>query len=133
MLGGLEHDPEKWKPVFGKRSCSNKELERDDDSKKSHPALMPTAPLGLLGELQPLARQLFVLALELEIANVARELPAFGRVGAEFFGTGLHVALFDDFEPSFRSSAGRCAGRSSGAQPPYPPCLSNSVFAASPM
>src|SRR6516162_3893650 len=35
----LEHDPEKWEPVFGKRSCSNKELERDDDSKKNHPAL----------------------------------------------------------------------------------------------
>ena len=32
----LEHDTEKWIPVFGKRSCSNKELERDDDSKKSH-------------------------------------------------------------------------------------------------
>src|SRR5437764_13737207 len=35
----LEHDPEKWKPVFGKRSCSNKDLERDDDSKKNHPGL----------------------------------------------------------------------------------------------
>jgi hypothetical protein len=35
----LKHDPEKWEPLFGKRSCSNKELERDDDSKKSHPAL----------------------------------------------------------------------------------------------
>ena len=33
-----EHDPEKWEPVFGKRSCSNKELERGDDSKKHHPA-----------------------------------------------------------------------------------------------
>jgi hypothetical protein len=35
----LQHDPEKWEPVFGKRSCSNKELERDDDSRKNHPAL----------------------------------------------------------------------------------------------
>jgi hypothetical protein len=35
----LEHDPEKWEPVFGKRSCSNKKIERDDDSKKNHPAL----------------------------------------------------------------------------------------------
>src|SRR5271156_2849445 len=35
----LEHDPEKWAPVFRKRSCSNKKIERDDDSKKSHPAL----------------------------------------------------------------------------------------------
>src|SRR5262249_33996534 len=33
-----QHDPEKWEPVFGKRSCSNKEVERDDDSKKNHPA-----------------------------------------------------------------------------------------------
>jgi hypothetical protein len=24
---------------FPKRSCSNKQIERDDDSKKSHPAL----------------------------------------------------------------------------------------------
>jgi hypothetical protein len=35
----LQHDPEKWVPVFGKRSCSDNGLERDDDSKKSHPAL----------------------------------------------------------------------------------------------
>jgi hypothetical protein len=43
----LEHDPEKWAPVFprdkreafARRSCSNKKIERDDDSKKSHPAL----------------------------------------------------------------------------------------------
>src|SRR5262249_5932739 len=35
----LEHGPEKWVPVFGKRSCSTKKLERGDDSKKSHLAL----------------------------------------------------------------------------------------------
>jgi hypothetical protein len=40
----LEHDPEKWQPVFGKRSCSNKEVERDDDSKKNHPALGRNPP-----------------------------------------------------------------------------------------
>src|SRR5256885_6736356 len=39
ILCALEHDPEKWIPVFGKRSCSANKLERDDDSKKSHPAL----------------------------------------------------------------------------------------------
>ena len=55
----LEHDPEKhalgprpdgWVPVFpqdkreafARRSCSNKKIERDDDSKKSHPALANT-------------------------------------------------------------------------------------------
>jgi|SRR5882724_3317927 len=35
----LEHDPEKWLPVFRERSCSNNKIERDDDSKKSHHAL----------------------------------------------------------------------------------------------
>ena len=51
-LGALEHDPEKacpaldagWVPVFppdkretfARRSCSNKKIERDDVSKKSH-------------------------------------------------------------------------------------------------
>ncbi len=43
----LEHDPEKWGPVFprdkreafARRSCSNRKIERDDDSKKSHHAL----------------------------------------------------------------------------------------------
>src|SRR5882672_10040085 len=40
-----------WAPVFprdkreafARRSCSNKKIERDDDSKKSHPALGPFA------------------------------------------------------------------------------------------
>jgi hypothetical protein len=35
----LEHVPQKWEPVLRKRTCSNKEVEQDDDSKKSHPAL----------------------------------------------------------------------------------------------
>src|SRR6266850_928372 len=43
----LEHDPEKWAPVFprdkreafARRSCSNKKIERDDESKRSHHAL----------------------------------------------------------------------------------------------
>src|SRR6516164_75601 len=36
----LEHDPEKWVPIFGKRSCSNMKLEQDDDSTTNHPALV---------------------------------------------------------------------------------------------
>jgi hypothetical protein len=32
----LEYGPEKWISVFGKRSCSTRKIERDDDSKKSH-------------------------------------------------------------------------------------------------
>jgi hypothetical protein len=45
LAGGFicrEHDPEKWLPVFprdkreafARRSCSNKKIERDDDSKE---------------------------------------------------------------------------------------------------
>ena len=55
----LEHDPEKWVPVFGKRSCSTNKLERDDDSKKSHLALAETrgspATLGRVVEIAPTA------------------------------------------------------------------------------
>src|SRR6516162_11152346 len=35
----LEHVPQKWEPVLRKRTWSNKEVERDDDSKNRHPAL----------------------------------------------------------------------------------------------
>src|SRR5882757_2803365 len=35
----LEHDPEKWMPVFRKDHAQNKEIEQDDDSKISRPAL----------------------------------------------------------------------------------------------
>jgi hypothetical protein len=35
----LKHDPEKWVPVFRKRSCSNKNIERDADLTKTHRAL----------------------------------------------------------------------------------------------
>jgi hypothetical protein len=37
---GLEHDPEKWVPVFRKDHAQIKEIEQDDDSKKRHPALV---------------------------------------------------------------------------------------------
>jgi hypothetical protein len=30
----IEHDPEKWEPVFGIRSCSRKKIERVDDPKE---------------------------------------------------------------------------------------------------
>src|SRR5712675_2836641 len=36
----LEHDPEKGVPVF-RKDHAQKKIERDDDSKKSHPALVP--------------------------------------------------------------------------------------------
>jgi hypothetical protein len=37
-FSGSEHDPEKW-TGFRKRSCSNKKIEQDGDSKNSHPGL----------------------------------------------------------------------------------------------
>jgi assimilatory nitrate reductase catalytic subunit len=35
----LARDPEKWEPFFGKDHAQNRNLERDDDSNQSHPAL----------------------------------------------------------------------------------------------
>ena len=42
---------------FPKRSCSNKKIERDDDSKKSHPALgfLTTAPKAVVEPIHPKA------------------------------------------------------------------------------
>jgi hypothetical protein len=40
----LEHDPEKWTPVFRKDHAQIKEIERDDDSKKRHHALAAGVP-----------------------------------------------------------------------------------------
>ena len=36
----LEHDPEKRVPIFRKDHAQIKEIERDDDSKKRHHALV---------------------------------------------------------------------------------------------
>ena len=53
-----------------------------------------TLSVGLLGELEPLARQLFILTFDLRIANAVREFPAFCGVGTVFLGSRLHAALF---------------------------------------
>src|SRR6202790_2161780 len=50
------HDP-RVGTGFPKRSCSNKKIERDDDSKKSHPALeCRRTPLGATGFQRPSRR-----------------------------------------------------------------------------
>src|SRR6266446_2785409 len=73
----LEHDPEKWIPVFprdkreafARRSCAYKKVERDDDSKKSHHALgwgltvsprsgKPPHPICFNFQADPSARQI---------------------------------------------------------------------------
>jgi hypothetical protein len=46
-LRTVEHDPEKWIPVFRKDHAQIKEIERDDDSKKSHHALGDKTGLSL--------------------------------------------------------------------------------------
>src|SRR6516225_4127395 len=43
----LEHVPEKWQPVFRKKTCSNKKIEQDDDSKKS-PSINSKNPCVML-------------------------------------------------------------------------------------
>src|SRR5262249_53395558 len=60
----LEHDPEKWVPVFGKRSCSTKGLQRDDDSNKSYPAL------GVAMLLFAVKRLLYVLPIALGVSVI---------------------------------------------------------------
>jgi hypothetical protein len=44
MVSCREHNPEKWMPLFGKRSCSPNKLERDDDAKKGHHAISRALP-----------------------------------------------------------------------------------------
>jgi hypothetical protein len=51
----LQHVPQKWEPVLRKRTCSNK--VRDDDSKKSHPALARVF-LQIVHHARPLYRDL---------------------------------------------------------------------------
>jgi len=39
IRGWIPVFPRDKREAFARRSCSNKKIERDDDSKKSHPAL----------------------------------------------------------------------------------------------
>jgi 2-octaprenyl-6-methoxyphenol hydroxylase len=55
----LARDPEKWEPVFGKDHAQNKSLERDDDSKKNHPALGRAAGDARASAIVAAARRLF--------------------------------------------------------------------------
>src|SRR5262249_23631886 len=49
---------------FRKRSCSNKELERDDDSKKSHPALRNNVRCQLVLDIGDAVAQVELALLE---------------------------------------------------------------------
>jgi peptidoglycan/LPS O-acetylase OafA/YrhL len=69
----LEHVPQKWEPVLRKRTCSNKEIEQDDDSKKSHPALSRKLP-------HPRGDFLGMTAFLLFLIGASAGLPDFGLV-----------------------------------------------------
>ncbi|MDX8458388.1 PLP-dependent aminotransferase family protein [Mesorhizobium humile] len=62
----LEHDPEKWGPVFGQRSCSGKELERDGDSTKRHRGLAPPDPLPRLIYVTPACQHPLGITMRME-------------------------------------------------------------------
>jgi wyosine [tRNA(Phe)-imidazoG37] synthetase (radical SAM superfamily) len=101
----LEHDPEKWVPVFGKRSCSNKNLERDDDSKKSHPDLSPAAaPPAAVRPIMAMDRRFTVrLADRVEpAAKLAflRRLATDGRFPGAAVAHGRWLAKSGDLEPA---------------------------------
>ena len=88
----LEHDPEKacprldrgWIPVFGKRSCSTNNVERDDDSKISHPALGK-----LMADLQHAPAPLLVPAVDIMHAHRATLMPL---AATRRFGVGAASA-----------------------------------------
>jgi hypothetical protein len=82
----LEHDPEKWLPVFprdkreafARRSCANKKVERDDDSKKSHPALTARSALTSRVFRWAMATHSFMLRERIEFAASGREITVKG-------------------------------------------------------
>jgi tetraacyldisaccharide 4'-kinase len=85
----LEHDPERWVPVFGKRSCSTNKVERDADSKKSHPALGADAGSHSAREVgdEPL------LLAKIAPTVVARDRPAGAAMAAS---SGADLVIMDD-------------------------------------
>ena len=96
----LEHDPEKacpardagWVPVFprdkrdafARRSCSDKKIERDDDSKKSHPALELCFQM---------AATTISLSWTLLFRGLQLTLKPLNRIGFEGVGAGAFEAL----------------------------------------
>src|SRR6266436_5306272 len=98
---GLEHDPEKHalglrpdgvdtgfpsrqtRNAFARRSCSNKKIERDDDSKKSHPALRPYLPSVASTNAASIA--LRVLMVSLPASNSTSAQPTTAPCATLFF------------------------------------------------
>ena len=62
----FEHDPEKWEPVFGERSCSNKELDRDGDSTKRRHGLDVPDPTPRLIYVTPACQHPLGITMRME-------------------------------------------------------------------
>ena len=81
----LEHDPEKWAPVFRKDHTQIKEIERDDDSKKSHHTLgisreeMPREISRLDPLTRPDLREDFQSEIRARVANFRAHQERFNR------------------------------------------------------
>src|SRR5262249_32633805 len=131
----LEHDPEKacpgldpgWVPVFGKRSCSTKRLERDDDSNKSHPALDCTSnggrdmsePCACIGERAFPSRRSVIagFALLAAASSPTRSAGASSAEDERFMRMALGEAARADFPFGaliVRDGAGIARGRNLG-------------------
>jgi hypothetical protein len=82
-----EHDPEKCSPVFGKDHAPAKKIERNDDSKKSHPALGRDAPASE----RAAPREISARAIGQSFARylVGREVVGLTPVGAAMVPRGF--------------------------------------------
>jgi sodium-dependent dicarboxylate transporter 2/3/5 len=100
----LEHVPQKWEPVLRKRTCSNKAIERDDDSKKSHPAFAGGADflrteiekMGAWTTLEKKAALLLAVAILLWLTDFVHHIsPAVIGMGVGLFALLPRVGILD--------------------------------------
>ena len=78
----LEHDPEKWTPVFREDHAQTKKIERDDDLKKRHPALdrrvkRITSPTSIPVYFYGMRRLTIILVAVMALAMVRAPQPHF--------------------------------------------------------
>jgi len=100
-------DPEKWEPVFGKDHAQNKDLERDDDSNKSHPAL--ALPRGTWWARVAVAKASGLLFATDDGPETWRER------ARQMFGDGAELAEYNDARHGIYRAAAFAAGGLAGA------------------
>ena len=105
----LEHDPEKWAPVFRKDHAQIKEIERDDDSKKSHHTLgisreeMPREISRLDPLTRPDLREDFQSEIRARVANFRAHQERFNREREAYCSATMakvHAALRESEPPT---------------------------------